>query len=299
MRGRPAWQVRRERRLKKRARQAEVKAEQIIKVNEESGDARTMPIRKKEEKAIEQIAEQTVPSEVDSFEVQRHHHGVVGEVQATDKIKVFVIDDQGLFRQGLRLLISQTDDIELIGESGFLEDIVVIIEQLAPDVVIMDIKLPALSGLCLAQRLRQRSPGISLIILTPYEDDNQIFEALKAGIAGYLSKSITPEGLVSAIRRIFNGERVVDKLLLRPSVAQRVLTQLQDVQKKGLIESLGPHEMETLGYFANGHSLKQTADTIGVSEQKIMNHMASILSKLVDSGTGPPSSTSTWWQAES
>ena len=278
--------------LKNLARRAELNAGQITNVDREAGEARATAIGKKEDKVMAQIAEQTARSEVAFLELERHRQEAVGEVQVRDKIKVFVIDDQRLFRQGLRLLLSHTDDIELIGESDFLEDTAVIVEELAPDVVIIDIKLPSMSGLDLAQRVRQRSPRISLIMLTPYEDDDHIFEALKAGIAGYLSKSITPEGLISAIRRIFKGQHIVDELLRRPSIARRVLMYLQDQQKKGLIKPLNPQEMETLVYFANGHSLKRTADTIGVSEQEIMNHTASILSKFAANGVGPPDSIS-------
>ena len=166
-------------------------------------------------KAIEQIAEQTVPSEVDSLEVQRLHPAIAGEVQATGKIKVFAIDDHDDFRQRLRLLISQTDDIELIGESGFLEDIVVIIEQLAPDIVIMDIKLPLLSGLDLAQRVRQRSPGISLIMLTPYENNRHILLCLQTGVAGYLTRDVTGERLASAIQRVFKGEHIINEFFIK------------------------------------------------------------------------------------
>ena len=278
--------------LKKLATQVELKAEQITKVDKKAVEVRTTAMGKKEDKAMEQIAEQAAHTKVDSFELERHRHGVPGGVEVMDKIKVFVIDSQGLFRQGLRLLLSQTDNIELIGESDFLEDTIAIIEELAPDIVIIDIKLPSLSGLDLAQRVRQRLPRISLIMLTPYEDHSQILEALKAGVAAYLSKSITPEGLVSAIRRIFKGEHIVDELLRRPSVAPRVLMHLQGMQKKGLIKPLSPQEIETLIHFANGHSLKRIADTIGVSEQEIINHTASILSKLAANGVGPANSTS-------
>lgn len=235
----------------------------------------------KAEKAAKQIPEQTRPSEVDVFELQSRRPGVPGGTQVMDKIKVFVIDDQGLFRQGLHRLLSQTDDIEVVGESGFLEETVAIIGELAPNSALIDINLPSLSGLGLAQRVSQRSPGISVIILTSYEDDSQIFEALKAGVAGYLCKDIAPEGLATAVRRVFKGERIIGELLVRPRVAQQVLKQLQDMEKEGLTKPLSPHEMKMLGYFVNGYSCKQVTHAMGVSEQKIRNAMASIVSRLV------------------
>lgn len=255
---------------------SEIKAERIIekdtrKMKKDAGKNLGTAMGKAE-KAAEQIAEQMPPS----------------RVKVTDKIKVFITDDQDLFRQGLRLFLSQTDDIELIGESDFLEYTVAIIEGLMPNLVLIDMNLPWLSGLGLAHRVSQCSPDIPVIMLTSYEDDDQIFEALKTGVAGYLSKGVTPERLVSAIRRVFRGEHVIDELLVRPGVAQRVLKQLQGMEKEGLIKPLRPREMEILGYFASGHSHKQVAHAIGMSEQQITQRMASIVSeKLVTNGRSP------------
>lgn len=308
------WQVSRERRAKKLAEQAKLKAEQIMKDAREKAkeEAETESARivaeskqkaeqlaeeikaeaKREAERIIKEATQKAKKAPEPLHVESRRPRVVEKVQVTDKIKVFVIDDQDLFRQGLRLLLSRTDDIELIGESQFLEYTVPLIEELAPNLVLIDINLPWLSGLGLAQRVSQRSPGIPVIILTSYEDDNQIFEALKAGVAGYLSKDIAPQRLIGAIRRVFKGEHIIDELAVRPMVAQRVLKQLQGMEKEGLTKPVSPWEMEMLGYFANGYLPKQVAHAMGVSEQQIANRMASIVSKnlLV---AGMPNSTST------
>lgn len=265
-------------------REAEPIVEEVAqKVKEEAGEESTMTMGKAE-KAAQQIAEQTAPSQVDSFKLQSHRRRVPGKAQATDKIKVFVIDDDFFFRQGIRLLFSQTDDIELIGESGFLEDTLSNIEELAPDLVLIDINLPSLTGLDLAQRVSQHPPRTSVIMLTSCEDDNQIFEALRAGVAGYLTKDIAPEGLASAIRRVFKGEHIIDELLIMPRVAQRVVKELQGNEREGLTEPLSPQDTEMLGYFVSGYSCKQVAHAMGVSEQEITNRMASIVSKLVANG---------------
>lgn len=97
--------------------------------------------------------------------------------------------------------------------------------------------------------------------------------------AGYLSKCIVPQGVASAVRRVFKGEHLIDKLLVRPRVAQRVLKQLQGMEKEGLTKPLSPKEMEILGYFANGYLCKQVAQAMGVNEQQITKDMASIVSK--------------------
>jgi NarL family two-component system response regulator LiaR len=263
--------------------EAKTEAEQIIKegiqkVKEETEEEWTIAMDNAG-KTVEQIAEQAMPSQGESSRLQSHNSRVPEEVQVTGKIKGFIVDNQGLFRQGLRLFLSQTNDIELIAESDFLEYTAELIEELEPDLVLIDINLPWLSGLGLAQQVSRRAPDTSVIMLTSYEDDNQIFVALKAGVAGYLSKDTTPERLANAIRRVFKGEHIIDELLVRPGVAQRVLKQPQGTEKEDLIKPLSPQEMEVLGYFVKGNSRKQVADAMGVSEQQIMQHMASIVSK--------------------
>jgi len=204
--------------------------------------------------------------------------------KVTGKIRIFVIDGQNVFRQGLRLLLSQSDDIELAGESDFMQDIAPIIEKLSPNVVLIDINPPLLNGLDLARWMNQCLPSTSIIMLSSYEDDKQIFEALKAGAAGYLSKGITPNGFVSAIQRVFEGERIIEEFLVRPRVAQQVLKELQGKEKKGLIESVNPQELEMLSYFANGYSRSEVAHALSISEQRIAERIGSIVSKFVING---------------
>jgi len=293
------WQVSRERRAKKLAEQAKLKAEQIMKDAREKAkeEAETESARivaeskQKAEQLADEIkaeakreAERIIKEDTQKVKKEAGEEWPIAmgkaekKVQVTDKIKVFITDDQDLFRQGLRLFLSQTEDIELIGESDFLEYTVAVIEQLAPNLVLIDINLPWLSGLGLAQRVSQRSPGISVIILTSYEDDNQIFEALKAGVAGYLSKDIAPQRLIGAIRRVFKGEYIIDELAVRPMVAQRVLKQLQGMEKEGLTKPVSPQEMEMLGYFANGYLPKQVAHAVAISDETI--------SELLNAATG-------------
>jgi len=241
--------------------------------------------RGKVEKAAEQMARLMPPSPVDSTQLQSYRPGVPGKAREADKIKVFVVDRQIIFRQYLRRRLSETQDIEVTGESeDFSEDVASLIEGLAPDVAVVDTDLPSLSGLDLAREIIQRSPSISLIMLTPYRDDNQILRALKAGVAGYLSKDITGNELASAIRRVSNRERIIIELLVRPAVAQQVLKELRGKEREGLSEPVSHQEMKILGYFTEGYSPKQVANAMGVSEQEITMCMVSIVSKLVTKG---------------
>ena len=204
-----------------------------------------------------------------------------------DKIRVFAISNNTLFRQGLNQAISQSDDIEVISESGLDEETLEMVITFSPEIVLLDIGLPMLTGLNLGRQITQRSPAISVIILAPYNiDDGQLFQAIKSGAAGYLTMDSSAEEITSSIRRIHQGEFIINELVLsRPLVAEKVLRQFQDFTiLGGAMESLATpltaRELEVLSYAARGYINKQIAYQLGVSEQTIKNHMTSILRKL-------------------
>ena len=203
-----------------------------------------------------------------------------------EKIKVFVIDSNTVFREGLRQVLNQTEDVEVIGESDINDEVLELISNFSPQVVLLDIGLPLLIGLSLARRITQRSPAISVIVLTPYDDDEHLFQAIKSGAAGYLSKSVTADELTSAIRRLHRGEHIINGMILtRPRVAEKVLKQFQGLSLMGtametLTAPLTPRELEVLSYVARGYINKQIAHKLSISEQTIKNHMSSVLRKL-------------------
>lgn len=121
------------------------------------------------------------------------------------KIEVFIIDNNILFRQGLRQALSQNEDIEVAGESDIDEEALELVASFCPEIVLLDIGLPLLTGLNLGRQITQRSPAISVVILTPYDDDEQLFQAIKSGAVGYMTKEATADQLTSAIRRIHQG----------------------------------------------------------------------------------------------
>jgi DNA-binding NarL/FixJ family response regulator len=202
------------------------------------------------------------------------------------KIEVFVIDNNVLFRQGVRQALSQTQDIEVVAESNIDDEVVELVASFSPEVVLLDIGLPLLNGLNLGRQITQRSPATAVVMLTPYDDDEQLFQVVKSGAVGYLTKEASVDQLTSTIRRVQQGERPINEMVLsRPKVAEKVLRQFQDLSLLGtametLTTPLTPRELEILSYVARGYINKQVAHKLSISEQTIKNHMTSILRKL-------------------
>jgi len=203
-----------------------------------------------------------------------------------EKIEVFVIDNNSLFREGLRQALNQIEDIEVVGECSINDEALELIASFSPEIVLLDIGLPLLTGLKLGRRITQRSPGISVIVLTPYEDDEQLFQATKSGAVCYLSKDADVDEIALAIRRVHQGEHIItETVLTRPRVAERMLKQFQSLSLVGvametLAAPLTPRELEVISYVARGYINKQIAHKLSISEQTIKNHMSSVLRKL-------------------
>jgi len=203
-----------------------------------------------------------------------------------EKVEVFVIDNNSIFREGLRQSFARTEDIETVGDAGIGEESLELVMSFSPRIVLLDIGVPLLNGLDLARQITQRAPGTLIIVLTPYDNDEYLFQAIKSGAVGYLSKDATADELAATIRRIHKGEHIInDTVLTRPKVAERVLKQFQDLSLMGTaIETLSApltsRELEILNYVARGYINKQVAHKLGISEQTIKNHMSSILRKL-------------------
>ncbi|MFH1169189.1 MAG: response regulator transcription factor [Chloroflexota bacterium] len=201
------------------------------------------------------------------------------------KIQVLIVSQQSLFQQGIAHSLSTADDLEIAGIAGVSEQILSAIDTMTPDVALVDIDSPSDSGMALARRVRQRSPNIGVIVLTSNQDDTQLFEALKAQAAAYLSKEITAEQLGDIIRRVAQGDHPINEsLTTRPKLAEHVLQQFQELswrsEAEGFISPLTPRETEILNYIARGYLNKQIAAELGISEQTIKNHVTSILRKL-------------------
>ena len=196
-----------------------------------------------------------------------------------------IIDKEAFFRAGLRRALSQQPDFKIL-DAEPNDDLLGIIEADSPEVVLLDINFPSLSGLKLGRKIIRRYPNIRLVMLSPNLDDSELFETIKSGAVAYLSKNTTTEELASTIRQACRGEYPInDSLLARPKVAEHVLRQFQDMVSMGktmetITAPLTQRETQILSYIADGNSNKQIAHILEISEQTIKNHVSSILRKL-------------------
>ncbi len=200
-------------------------------------------------------------------------------------IQVLIISQQSLFRQGIQQSLSNLPDINVLGTSEINESILNIVDNVPPDVALMDIDGSAEAGLSLARKIKQHSSSIAIVVLASNPSDEQLFEVLKGQAASYLSKETTAENLVETIRRVAHGEHPINEsLTTRPKVAEQVLLQFQELSRRteaeAFISPLTPREMEILKYIGQGYLNKQIAVELGISEQTIKNHVTSILRKL-------------------
>jgi DNA-binding NarL/FixJ family response regulator len=202
------------------------------------------------------------------------------------KIRVMMVEDHPLFRQGLRRVLESEPDMEVICEVGDGSEALACVRDLAPDVVITDVNLPGLNGLQLVRELRALKSNAACVVLTAYDDDEQIFHALRSGAAAYFPKDVNPVRLIEAIREVARGNYVVDdQVLEKPEVASWLLQHFRDLATVDGIPDdtagpLSPREMEILQQIALGRSNKEIAYSLGISRQTVKNHMTSILRKL-------------------
>lgn len=200
-------------------------------------------------------------------------------MSADAPIRVFLVDDQTLVRQGVRSLLALDDGIEVIAEAADGQQAVEQIPQVAPDVVLMDMRMPVMSGLQALQALSQAKQLPPTIILTTFDDDALVLAGMKAGAKGYLLKDVSLEQLVSAIRTVAAGGSLV-----APAVTQRLLSGLEAMHNEFVSldqpDPLTERETEILRLMAGGFSNKEIANSLGVAEGTIKNHVSNILSKL-------------------
>lgn len=194
-------------------------------------------------------------------------------------IRVVLVDDQTLMRRGLRGLLDLTEDIRVVGEASDGEEALQVIADAAPDVVLLDVRMPKRSGIEVLRELRLRGSLPPALLLTTFDDDAALLEGIRAGARGFLLKDVSLERLTEAIRAVAAGET-----LIRPAVTERVLKGLEQIP--ATFESLDPpdpltrRELEILRLMAGGYSNREIADAFGTSEGTIKNHASSILSKL-------------------
>ncbi len=209
-------------------------------------------------------------------------------------VKLLIVDDHPLFRQGVRSALSIYDEIDIVAEASSGEEalnwLLSTPPNLEPNVVLADLNLPGISGLELTRQLRHQYPSVGVVMLSIYEGDEQAFSALQAGAAAYRSKDINPKDLAEMLRRVARGEYVINDVVLEePKVASRLLSQFRSLPQDlsanpdadfPLFTPLSDREIEVLERIASGGSNKEIADTLGISTQTVKNHISSILRKL-------------------
>jgi len=196
-----------------------------------------------------------------------------------EKIRIIIADDHAVVREGTHMLLEREDDMEVIGEAGDGEEAIALIEKLQPDVAILDISMPKLSGIEVTRRVKPRFPSIAILILTAYDNDEYIFALLEAGAAGYLLKDAHGHEIVEAVRSVYAGESV-----LHPSVARKVIQRAivgggAPVEKKPEMD-ISEREKEVLRLAAKGMNNKDIADTLSISVRTVQGHIRSIFHKL-------------------
>ncbi len=205
----------------------------------------------------------------------------------SEQIKVFIVDDHPVFRQGLCDVLDTDPDLTVVGEAADGEVAIESVPELAPDVILMDINLPTINGLQVTRKIKNMFPDMKIIMITGYDDDEQVFHAFRAGASAYCPKDITPEALIGIIHTVRKGNYVVgEKTMNHDEVVDWIEQKIgrfagplvSDTEE--MFIPLSPREMEILEHVTRGMSNKEIAYKLGISHQTVKNHMTAILRKL-------------------
>ncbi len=194
-------------------------------------------------------------------------------------IKILLVDDHAVVRSGLRMLLENEADVEIVGEAATGREAVALVDHLKPDMVIMDIGLPDITGIEATQKIKQTSPNVAVVALTIHEDEEYFFKMLQAGANGYVPKRAAPAELLTAIRIAAEGG-----VYLYPSLAKLLvrdyLSSDRDASKKDALGELTDREREVLAHLADGADTQSIAEALNISPKTVARHRDNIMNKL-------------------
>ena len=197
------------------------------------------------------------------------------EPTTRDVIRVLIADDHPMFRDGLRVVLSTEPTLEVVGEAADGLEAVTLAEQLQPDVVVMDLNLPSLNGIEATRQVVAASPHIAVLVLTMFDDDDNVFSALRAGARGYLLKGAGHEDVVAAIRAVVAGAAIFG-----PAIARRIQRYFATPQRSAPFPQLTEREREVLELVAQGRSNPEIGRTLRISDKTVRNHVSNLFTKL-------------------
>ncbi len=201
---------------------------------------------------------------------------------SSERIRLLLADDHAVLRQGTAELLRREPDLDVVGEAGNGQQAIEMTRALAPDIVIMDVRMPVLSGIEATRRIRAEMPAVQVLVLTAHDDDQYVFSLLQAGASGYLLKTAPVSELVKAIRLVRAGESPLD-----PAIARKVVVRLSSEAKpvppeqpESARQELTARELEVLQLLARGMNNRAIADALYVSDRTVQTHLTSIFAKL-------------------
>jgi DNA-binding NarL/FixJ family response regulator len=204
-----------------------------------------------------------------------------------ERIRLLIADDTTLLRLGIRAAVEQEDgDLEVVGEAENGHQALEMAHALTPDIILIDAALGGVNGIEVTRLIKQQTPTVAIIVLTTFEDEEELFNSIKVGASAYLTTDVRPADLIAAIRRAHAGNYLInDSVLARPLLASRVLRQFRELASVGpetepIFIPLSAREVEVLEHIARGNSNKEIARSLGISDQTVKNHITSILRKL-------------------
>jgi two-component system response regulator NreC len=195
------------------------------------------------------------------------------------KIHLLLVDDHEVVRRGLRMLLENEVDLDIVGEASTGEDAMKMVETLKPDVVIMDITLPDISGIDATRRIKEKNPAVAVVALTIHEDQQYFFKMLQAGASGYVPKRAAPNDLITAIRATHRGEMYIYPSLAKLLVGDFLSRSSEDGTKEAM-NGLTPREQEVLFLLADGKTNDAIADLLSISVHTVARHRENLMDKL-------------------